>query len=141
MRLYSATAEDGFCQLSTDANRSGAGSNVLPASSSKISTAQAGRPSRPAPELPGTTCSASMIEGGSWICGTMSASPGLPFCTMMPSPALHSRLLDTAAVELQGPVSRAVGQALTGARAQDAVVDFVKQNAAALPRYAVPISA
>ncbi len=56
-------------------------------------------------------------------------------------PALHSRLLDTAALERQGQASRAVAQALTAARAQDAVVDFVKQNAAALPRYAVPTSA
>ena len=44
-------------------------------------------------------------------------------------------------MELQGQASRAVGQALTGARAQDAVIDFVKQNAAALPRYAVPTTA
>ena len=56
-------------------------------------------------------------------------------------PALHSRLLDTAAMELQGQASRPVGQALTAARAQDAVVDFVKHNTAALPRYAVPITA
>ena len=43
-------------------------------------------------------------------------------------------------MELQGEASRAAGQVLTGACAQNAVVGFVKQNTAALPRHAVPTS-
>lgn len=138
--LYSATAEDGFCQLSTDATE------VVQAAMCCLPVARQ-FPLRRLGALPGLPLSylndmLSKYDRGRVLdLWDYVSEPWASLLYHDAFPALHSRLLDTAAVELQGQASRAVGHALIGARAQDAVIDFVKQNIAALPRYAVPASA